>query len=360
MSKMTSNTPHPSSSASKKAQRTSMGGRFLGVLTRGPYRKFFGSHSPSSFISKGLAVPVLALLAALAVGLLVLSPVGLLQAQDSGTIEYAENGMVEVAVFVATDPENAGDVTWSLKADVTTDDDGDFDIDKADGVLTFKKSPDYEMATGGGDEGTSNTYTVTVIATDADGQTSEKTVTIEVTNMEEPGKVTLDKMAPYPGVELTAMESDPDMVVSGSQEWQWSRSMSQNGTYTDIEDADMAAYTPNDGDVGYYLKATAEYEDQEDDGKSAMAMSAHVVQAINVPNETPVFPDQDPDTAGVQNTATTRMIGENTDAGENVGNPVVANDANNDILTYTLAGDAAAAFKIDPATGQITVDGGRY
>ena len=43
-----------------------------------------------------------------------------------------------------------------------------------------------------------------------------------------------------------------------------------------------------------------------------------------------------------------------------MGDPVLANDANNDILTYTLIGDAAGtpdapAFEIDPATGQITV-----
>ena len=102
---MTSNTPRPSSSASKKAQRTSRGGRFLGALTRGPYRKFSGSHPPSSFISKGLVFPFLALLAALAVGLLVMLPGGPVQAQQSGMIEHAENDMGTVATFTAMDPE---------------------------------------------------------------------------------------------------------------------------------------------------------------------------------------------------------------------------------------------------------------
>ena len=59
-------------------------------------------------------------------------------------------------------------------------------VDKSGGVLSFKKSPNYEMATGGGADGTSNAYSVTVIATDADGIMSEKVVTDhEVTNVDE-------------------------------------------------------------------------------------------------------------------------------------------------------------------------------
>ena len=41
-------------------------------------------------------------------------------------------------------------------------------------------------------------------------------------------------------------------------------------------------------------------------------------------------------------------------AGENIGDPVAATDADDgDMLTYTLGGDDAASFAIDPATGQI-------
>ena len=114
---------------------------------------------------------------------------------------YPENGTDPVATFTATDPENMGAVVWSLlKDDEATDDDEDFEIDKSSGVLSFMESPNYEMATGGGANGTSNTYSVTVIATDADGMMTEKAVTVEVTNVDEAGKVSLDKVAPYPGV----------------------------------------------------------------------------------------------------------------------------------------------------------------
>ena len=40
-------------------------------------------------------------------------------------------------------------------------------------------------------------------------------------------------------------------------------------------------------------------------------------------------------------------------AGEDIGNPVAANDANRDALTYALGGTDAASFDIDPATGQL-------
>ena len=295
----------------------------------------------------------------LAVSLLFILPGGPLHAQTD-TIEYAENGTNPI-VFTATDPENAGPIVWSLKVDATgtdTTDDEDFEIGKSSGMLNFKESPDYEMATGGGADGSSTTYMVIVVATDADFQSSEKTVTIQVTNVDEPGMVTLSGLAPYPGTDFTAELEDPD----GSQrnlKWQWSRSRSQNGSYADIEDdADADTYSPKTGDVGYYLRATATYDDGEANGKSAMATSANQVQAVNVPNAAPVFPDQIPSTVAIDNETAARNVAENTDEGQNVGAEVEANDANGDILTYTLGDtDADAAFDIDSATGQIKTKG---
>ena len=41
---------------------------------------------------------------------------------------------------------------------------------------------------------------MTVVATDADSMTTDKVVTVEVTNVDEAGTVTLSAVAPYPGV----------------------------------------------------------------------------------------------------------------------------------------------------------------
>ena len=263
-------------------------------------------------------------------------------------VDYAEKREVAVATYTATDPENAGAVTWSLEDAADAE---DFEIGKSSGVLTFAEVPDYEMAADGD---TNNVYTVTVVATDADGMMSEKAVTVTVTNVDEDGTVSLSAVAPYPGVDLTATHSDLDGSVVGA-EWQWSRSRSRGGSYADIENAEAATYSPTSGDVGFYLRATVTYNDGQGEGKRAMATSAHTVQSINEPNADPVFPDQDPGTTGDQSDTATRMVEENTAAGEDVGLPVVAEDGDDDILTYTL-GDTAAddAFDIEAATGQIT------
>ena len=48
-----------------------------------------------------------------------------------------------------------------------------------------------------------------------------------------------------------------------------------------------------------------------------------------------------------------RSVAEDTAAGEDIGNPVAAADANGDTLAYTLGGTDAASFDIDSATGQL-------
>ena len=210
--------------------------------------------------------------------------------------EYPENGTDPVAVFTATDPELAGAVTWSL---ATGDDAEKFEIDKANGVLTFAE---VARLRGWLPTATRTTSTlVTVVATDADGMTTDEMVTVTVTNVDEAGKVTLSALAPYPGVMLTATPSDLDSEEITLAEWQWSRSRSKTSSnYADIENAEEATYSPTSGDVGFYLRATVTYNDGEGEGKSAMGTSAHTVQAINQPNNPPVFPDQDPDGPGDQ------------------------------------------------------------
>ena len=77
-------------------------------------------------------------------------------------------------------------------------------------------------------------------------------------------------------------------------------------------------------------------------------------------NEAPSAPSELKGLPPVLNTApefgaetTERSVAENTDAGENIGAPVMATDADEDELTYTLGGADAASFDIDAATGQL-------
>ena len=67
-------------------------------------------------------------------------------------------------------------------------------------------------------------------------------------------------------------------------------------------------------------------------------------------NRAPVFEDAD----GSAITEAARVIAEDAAPGTEVGEPVVATDPDEDTLTYSLSGDDAASFSIDPSTGQLT------
>ena len=75
---------------------------------------------------------------------------------------------------------------------------------------------------------------------------------------------------------------------------------------------------------------------------------ASILVAIKI---TDVFDNKPPIFRG--GSETIRYISENTKAGENIGGPVSATDADNDDLTYTLGGEDQSAFDIDSKTGQL-------
>ncbi len=299
------------------------------------------TNSSPSYKGASRALGVAALLALLAASLLFLLPGGPLHAQEAA-ISYPENGTGAVATFTAVDPEGKS-IVWSL---ADSGDMGDFDI--KDGVLRFKSSPDYEMAV---DENTDNTYVVTVQASDGgDDTTATEVVTIEVTNVEESGTVTLSTLQPQVGVAITATLTDPDNATATTVTWQWYRGNSEIVGATGGAGALMSSYTPTTGDVGSVLRATAMYDDAEDKDKTAQEDSAHAVRQAPESNIPPTFPDQDLTMDDVQ-TAQTRTVAENTPAGTNIGAPVVASDP--DVLTYSLDGTDAMSFDINRATGQL-------
>ncbi len=398
----------PPSLAPKTAQRTSLGCRLQRALTGGPNRRFPGLHSPvggtgstSLLANRRLAFPILALLAALAVGLLFLLPGGPLHAQDAdGPREYVENGTGAVATYTAVDPEGKS-VTWSVETESVSDDleaadvedSALFEISKA-GELTFKSKPDYETPLGG-PSGNSNTYRLVVAASDG-VETAYKKVEVEVTNVDEDATTGIEMSSLQPqvstditvayvdgvgnpfvdeqGVANTGIE-DPDnvgtdtdnltsaAVAEGDVEWQWSKSSRRTGTYADITGDDAAktiTYTPASQDRGMYLRVTATYEDGEGEGKPVEATSAYPVRAFPSGNSDPAFPadfDPDPD---VDQATPMAEADDGATEGDNVGDPVTANDANNDRLTYSLEGEADAdVFQIDRMTGQVTVGLGK-
>ena len=138
-----------------------------------------------------------------------------------------------------------------------------FDINQANGnggQLTFKKQPNYEKPT---DADMDNVYEVTVQATDGK-LTGMLKVKVTVTNEEEAGTVSLDKVAPVVGIPVTATLKDADGGIS-KLTWQWSIGSGANTGGVDgvtatsdvVEVATSDTYTPKAGDVGGALTATA-------------------------------------------------------------------------------------------------------
>ena len=287
-------------------------------------------------------------------------------------IEYAENGTDAVATFTADDPEDRM-VYWSLAPSESDPDDGgdletadaadaaEFSI-SSDGVLSFKFSPDYEMPRGMAFDDTDNTNTYNVVVVASDDPTGAgdmikmgyEKVTVNVTDVDEMGRITLSAQKPQVGVELTATLTDDDAIpaqITGA-EWMWEHSESEDGPWTPILTATTAVYLPL-GVADKYLRVTATYDDGHGTDKSEMAVSAHKVRAMPAAsNANPVFPDED---SVAQGTQVGRKVDENSPPGAKVGGPVVANDAPGDTLTYTLAVNGGDDYRIDQATGQIAV-----
>ena len=317
-------------------------------------------------------------------------------AEGTVCVEYPENRSGTVVAYSAIDPEEE-EVMWSLSA---TDgganaDVGDFEISDA-GALTFETPPDYENAE---DADTNNVYLVTIQVEDDPSSTAEgrvandrpvtRAVRVEVTNVEEPGEVTLSTLQPQEAVAISATLTDPDgrpdadplnTDLTANAEgtntvWQWSRSTRETGPWTDIKGATSSSYKPVTdhptdapdnyaSDVGMYLRATATYDDNHCDGpcepkKTAHAVSAYPVRAKDYVNNAPVFKNAKGNDLDA-NDEIEKSVAENSPAGTAVGAPVKATDLGSDglqeILTYTLgnSGDNTK-FDIDHDTGQIRV-----
>ena len=203
--------------------------------------------------------------------------------------------------------------------------------------------PDFENPA---DRNRDNIYEVTVEARDPGFNIAPADVTVTILNVDEPGTVTLSSQQPQEGVRLIAELADPDRVTSQA-EWQWSRSSDGLIGWTIISGATASNYTPVEADVGSYLRATATYTDAQggEESKIASGVSENPVLAEPHVNRPPEFLDEAP----------ARAVNENAAADAPVGDPVAAEDPDDDPLTYSLSGTDAGSFGIDDSTGQISV-----
>ena len=147
--------------------------------------------------------------------------------------DFPENSATsrQVGRYTATDPEGDA-VTLSLLSGGT-----DFAL-ASNGSVTFQESPDYE-------EQSTFTFTVRVVA---GSHTVNRTVAVNIQNVEEPGTVTLSTVQPQEGTQLSA-ELDDDDGPTGTT-WQWYRTSNRGSTGTAITNADLRFHIPVADDVG--------------------------------------------------------------------------------------------------------------
>ena len=229
----------------------------------------------------------------------------------------------------ATDGDD-GPLTYSLENAGTSH----FTIVRSTGQLQTGSALNFEAQ---------SVYTVKVIATDPSGAKDSITVTINVTDVDEPGTVSLSWKQPQVDTVLTATLTDPDGDISGLT-WQWAKSSSKNGTYANIVTATSASYTPVAADERKFLRATASYTDANFSDKTAQAVSYRWVRLEPASNNAPTFPDY---------TGTTYHVKRFAPVGTKINNALYAEDADRDDLRYSLEGTDVEHFGIGESTGQL-------
>ena len=208
-----------------------------------------------------------------------------------------------------------------------------FNFDPSTGEINVNNSTnlDYE---------TTSSYSITVGVSDSenpDGTHQDNRriddsveVTINVTDLEEEGEVTLPPTTPVTGTPFTATLSDPD-GGEASITWQWSKSATKSGSFTNISGATNPSYTPVDADLNAYLKVTASYTDRRGSGKSADATAGNTV--IDSPYKVPQFATETQEVSVDENIAPGLAVVR-----------IQANDPDGDEPRYSLGGIDATAF----------------
>ena len=265
----------------------------------------------------------------------------------------AENSAAGTAVgggeVGATDANTGDELTYTLGGP----DASSFAVSSATGIKG-------QITVGAGtklDFETKATYMVTVIATDSFGVTASIDVTIKVTDENEGPtirRVASDNQPPsFPA------ETDTRSVVEGTSA---GADIGAPVTAEDPDVGDALTYTLGGTDAASFVivrttgqlqtKAALDYSTKTSyvvtvTATDAAGLSDAITVTINVTavdeNRPPEFPSA----------ATTREVAENTVAGEDIGAPVAASDADDAALTYTLSGTDAASFDIDKGSGQL-------
>ena len=250
----------------------------------------------------------------------------------STTREIAEdarpNATVGAAV-TATDTDPGDVLTYTLTGS------SPFTIDSSNGRIRVAADAMLDHETG-------PSHIVSVTASDSSNATASITVTINVTNVNEPPEAddiiatTNEDTAVV--LNVLADSSDPENDVLTVSLGGGPR----KGSATVDPDTYKITYTPK---TDYHGSDTLTYILTDTGRLTDTGAIALTVRAVNDP---PLF------SAGPR----MRSVAHSAQGGVDVGNPVTATDVDGDMLTYRLLGRDASSFEINEDTGQITVGSG--
>ena len=219
---------------------------------------------------------------------------------------------------------------------------GSFDIMAESGQLQTKAALDYESK---------SSYSVTVKADDNNGGTATIDVTVTVTDVNEPPEFDSATATREVPENTEAGENIGAPVTANDPDTGDTQTYTVEGADADSFDIDSASgqiQTKSGVTYDHETKSSYSVTVEADDNNGGTATIDVTITVADV-NEPPEF---DWATA-------TREVPENTEAGENIGAPVTANDPDTgDTLTYTLEGADLDSFGIDSASGQIQTKSG--
>ncbi len=253
-------------------------------------------------------------------------------------------------VIGATDANNDS-LTYTLSGTDATS----FDIDSKTGQLKTKSTLDYE---------TKQTYSVMITVSDGT-LTDTINVTINVIDVDEnrapvftDGDSTTREVAENTaageniGIPVVATDADDDPLTyslggTDANVFTLDTESGQLKTSTALDFESKSTYfvtiTVSDGKLKDTINVTIGITDVEEKPTEDETATTRESEAPPTNND-PVFTEGD---------STTREVTENTAAGENIGIPVVATDADDDTLTYSLGGTDASVFTLDTESGQL-------
>ena len=230
------------------------------------------------------------------------------------------------AAVTATDTDPGDVLTYRLTGSSL------FRIDSSSGQIRVEAGAALDHETG-------PSHTVTVTASDTSNASDDISVTINVTDVNEPPEAnddsaTTDEDAPVT-FDVLANDRDPendDLTVRLS-------SGPRNGSATVDPNSYAITYTPK---LDYHGSDAVTYVVTDEDGLTDTGAVALTVRPVNDPPQFSGGP-------------LTREVARSAQAGDEVGTPVTATDIDGDTLSYGLSGPGASPFEINEDTGQITV-----